>query len=102
MSHTEAPRRHPLASQLHPLHLKKPRMTVEELRAAIDMAQCYVEYWWEQPPPLGFSENMGPFSRPARCAHPGCNYRRYPASRLCMHHSSSNDSFASYLRRRLA
>jgi hypothetical protein len=92
-------RRHPLANELHALHLRKKQMSISELEQALEFAQRRVEFYWEAPPPFGFTEDMPPFPGPARCGREGCNYRRYPASRFCMYHVVGNDTFAEHLRR---
>jgi hypothetical protein len=92
--------RHPLAEILHALRLRMKQMSVRELEEALEFAQSRVEYYWgdEAPPQLRFTEDMPP-AGPAGCNHPGCNYRRYPASRFCMYHAPSHDTFAAQLRR---
>lgn len=74
-------------------------MSIQELEQILESAQKEVESYWEALPPDGFSERAGPVSGPARCAQTGCNYRRYPASRFCMYHAPSRNTFAAQLRR---
>jgi hypothetical protein len=74
-------------------------MSLPEPEQTLEFAQKRVEFYWEAPPPFGFTEAMGPFPGPARCGHEGCNYRRYPASRFCMYHVTGKDTFAAQLRR---
>jgi hypothetical protein len=74
-------------------------MSIRELEETLEFAQSRVEFYWEAPPPYGFSEKMRPFPGPARCGHEGCNYRRYIASRFCMYHVTGHDTFAEHLRR---
>jgi hypothetical protein len=78
--------RHPLAQKLRTVWLNK-NATVEELKAVLEMAQLEVEKLWR---------NAGEESR---CAQSGCNYRRYPASRFCIYHTTGNDTLAARLRR---
>jgi hypothetical protein len=84
-------KRHPLAEALHALHQRR-NATAEELRATLEMAQLEVEKHWDQAGP-GFN------AADARCALPGCNYRRYPVSRFCMYHATGKDTFAARLQR---
>jgi hypothetical protein len=87
------PRRHPLAEKLRAVWLKK-NATPAELKAALEMAQLEVEKLWDNAPPK--RPSMGEVSR---CGEPGCNYRRYPASRFCMYHTKGKDTLAARLRR---
>lgn len=73
-------------------------MSIPELEETLEFAQSRVEFYWDAPPPLGFSEQWPP-AGPARCGHEGCNYRRYPASRFCMYHVTGHDTLAEHLRR---
>jgi hypothetical protein len=84
--------RHPLAEKLHALHQRR-NATAKELRETLEMAQLEVEKCWDQDLFPGFSAAQ------ARCGQPGCNYRRYPASRFCMYHVTGKDTFAARLRR---
>jgi len=77
-----------LVETLRVLHRNRGA-TVEELRATLEMAQLAVEECWES----------RPIGELASCAHPGCNYRRYPASPFCMYHVTGKDTFAARLRR---
>lgn len=74
-------------------------MSISGLEQTVEFAQSRVEFHGESPPPFGFSERMQPFPGPAGCGREGCNYRRYPASRLCMNYVSGRDTFAEHLRR---
>jgi hypothetical protein len=53
----------------------------------IEQAQLEVEELW------------GTADEASSCAQPGCNYRRYPASRFCMYHVTGHDTLAVALRR---
>jgi hypothetical protein len=79
--------RHPLAEKLY--KLRNQKLTTEELIATLEMAQLEVEKIW----------NRKPAAEGSACGHPGCNYRRYPASKFCMYHVTGNDTFAARSRR---
>lgn len=78
-----------MAEALHKLR-RKQYATTEELIDTLEWAQLEVEKLWDR----GEAGNENP-----ACAHRGCNYRRYPASRHCMYHVTGNDTFATRLRR---
>jgi hypothetical protein len=85
--------RHPLAEKLRQIKANK-FATEEELVATLEMAQLEVERLWDVGDPL--------LTGPPGCGRPGCNYRRYPASKFCMYHTTGNDTFAARLRRKKA
>ena len=92
--------RHPLAEKLHALRQKK-NATAAELKATLHTAQLEVEkYWDSEDPRVSFSTAFG--TAGSTCGQPGCNYRRYPASRFCMYHVTGKDTFAARLRHALA
>ena len=82
-----APMRHPLAARLRAVWLNRKTATAAELEAAIEQAQLDVEKLW------------GRAGEGSSCAQPGCNYRRYPASRFCMYHVTGRDTLAVWLRK---
>lgn len=84
--------RPPLAEKLRLIHANK-FATKDELAAALEDAQKDLEELWDTKPPAPIES--------ARCGHPGCNYRRYPApnARFCLYHSTGNDSLIGRLRR---
>lgn len=97
--------RHPLAEKLYALHQRR-NATAKELHATLEMAQLAVEQHWDELAGLAEQRSRnGGFPDPrwylgkTQCAHPGCNYRRYPASQFCMYHVTGNDTFAARLRR---
>jgi hypothetical protein len=60
-----------------------------ELEAGLEWAQSQVEKYWD----------TRPAGEPSSCAHPGCDYRRYPASPFCLYHAKGNATFVARLRR---
>lgn len=80
--------RHPLAEMLAELHGNRST-TMDELIAILEHAQLSVEKLWD----------VARAGEESSCGHPGCNYRRYPASRFCMYHVTGHDTFAARLRR---
>ena len=72
-------------------------MSIPELEQTLELAQLKVEFYWDDPSPLGFAQRFP--AGASRCGHPGCNYRRHPASRFCMYHVVGHDTFAEHLRR---
>ena len=92
--------RHPIAEKLHALRLKNSK-SVAELNATLHTAQLEVEKYWDSDDPrVSFSVAYGMAGSP--CGQPGCNCRRFPASRFCMYHVTGKDTFAARLRRALA
>lgn len=89
--------RHPMAEKLHLLRMqlkatKNPKPA--DIRTILELAQLEVEKEWD----AGWSGWPMP-PGPSRCGEPGCNYRRYPASKFCMYHVTGHDTFAAQLRR---
>jgi hypothetical protein len=79
-----------LVEMLRSEHLNRSAGT-QKLIATLEKAQLGVEAHWDS----------NPAGEASACGHPGCNYRRYPASQFCMYHVTGNDTFAARLRRAL-